>query len=216
MKKLIRLTTILLSSTVLLALLNSCAGPSTIVTATWEKPDVQQQYDDILVASLVSTVSSRAAIEQNIVEALREKGVDASSSIDVIPPRFIEDEDKKQQIVSTIRDNGADAILTVALIEKDTETRYVPGSGAYAPYPYYGYYGSFLGYYNYWGPRFYDSGYYSEYKVYYMETNLYDAQTDDLVWSAQSETTDWGDVASFSDEFAEEIVDKLAAQNIIP
>ena len=215
MKNLLKLFTILLSGSVLLLSASSCSGPSTVVTGTWEKPGVEQQYDDIMVAALITTVSSRSVIEQNIVEELEDEGVNARQSIDVLPPRFIEKNDKKQQIVDNIRTDGSDAILTVALIEKDTESRYVPGAGVYAPYPTYGYYGSFWGYYDYWYPRFYNTGYYNEYKVFYMETNLYDAQSEDLIWSAQSETVDWGGVVNFSDEFAEEIVEQLDEQGLI-
>lgn len=151
-----------------------------------------------------------------MVANLREEGADASQSVDVIPPRLIEDDDKKREIQNTIIRDGFDGVLTITLIDEDTETRYVRGSGMYRPYPHYGFYGNFWGYYDYWYPRFYEPGYYVENKVYYMETNLYDAETEDLVWSAQSETYDPVDLESFADGFAEEIVEELDEQGLIP
>lgn len=215
MKRLIRLFATFFGSAVLLIMANSC-GTSTLVTGTWEKPMVTETYENILVTALVPTTSSRSAIERSMVANLRGEGTDASQSIDVIPPRLIEDDDKKREIQNAILRDGFDGILTVSLIDRDTETRYVRGSGMYRPYPYYSFYGSFWGYYDYWYPRFYEPGYYVENKVYYMETNLYDAETEDLVWSAQSETYDPVDLESFAEDFAEEIVDELKEQGLIP
>src|SRR6056297_3214944 len=204
MKRWIRLLTVFFGSAVLLAMANSC-GTSTMVTGTWQKPAVTETYDNIMCTALGPTNSSRSAIERSMVANLREVGTDASPSIDVIPPRLIEEKDKKREIQNTIIRDGFDGVLTITLIDEDTETRYVRGSGMYRPYPYYGFYGNFWGYYDYWYPRFYEPGYYVENKVYYMETNLYDAQTEDLVWSAQSETYDPIDLESFADGFSEEI-----------
>jgi len=215
MKRWIRLLTVFFGSAVLLAMANSC-GTSTMVTGTWQKPAVTETYDNIMVTALVPTTSSRSAIERSMVANLREEGTDASQSIDVIPPRLIEEEDKKREIQNTIIRDGFDGVLTITLIDEDTETRYVRGSGMYRPYPYYGFYGNFWGYYDYWYPRFYEPGYYVENKVYYMETNLYDAQTEDLVWSAQSETYDPIDLESFAEGFSEEIVEELDEQGLIP
>ena len=134
MKKLIKLFTLFISAAIFLTIVNSC-GTSTMITGTWEKPMVEETYDNILVTALVPTTSSRSVIERNMVANLREKGVDASQSIDVIPPRLIEDDDKRREIQNSILRDGFDGILTVSLIDQDTETRYVPGAGIYRPYP---------------------------------------------------------------------------------
>jgi hypothetical protein len=215
MKKLTRISLVIVTSLIVSALMYNCTTSSTMITGSWEKPGVEKQYDDILVSALTSTISSRSAIEQEIAQQLRNRGINASQSLDVLPPRFIEDQDERRKISGAIRSNGMDAILTVSLIEKDTDTRYVPGSRTYAPYPTYGFYGNFWGYYNYWYPRFDSPGYYTEKDVYYMETNLYDAETEDLIWSAQSETYNPVNLETFSENFAEEIVEELQAKKII-
>ena len=215
MKKLLRMTTVIATGMIVSAFLHSCATSSTAITGSWDKPGVVQQYDDILVAVLTSTTSSRSAIEEEIVRQLRDEGVGASQSIEILPPRFIEDQDERRNILGAIQTDGMDAILTVSLIDKDTDMRYVPGGAAYAPYPAYGFYGTFWGYYNYWYPRFSSPGYYTEHDVYFMETNLYDAETEELVWSAQSETYNPVNLETFSENFAEEIVEELQEKNIV-
>lgn len=214
MKKYMKLPVLLLSGVLMVFLFFSC-GSSTSITGTWERQDVQKEFNNVLVAALTPNTGLKSTIERHMEQNLQQEGIVASQSINVLPPKFSDDEDQKQKILNTIQSNGFDGILTVSIIEKDTESRYVPGSASYAPYPSYGYYGSFWGYYSHWYPQFYSPGYYTEENVYYIETNLYNAQTEDLVWSAQSETYNPRDLETFSEDFAEEVVEQLAEDGII-
>ena len=193
----------------------SCGTSSTTITGTWEKETIEKEYYHILVAALTSNVSVKSTIEQHIEESLRDQGLEASQSIELLPPKFIDDDNQKQKIINAIKNDGADAILTVSLIDEDTETRYIPGSASYAPYPLYRYYGDFWGYYNHWSPQLYSPGYYSEDKVYYIETNLYDAETEELLWSAQSRTYNPENLSKFSQNFGKEIVQRLIEDDIL-
>ena len=85
----------------------------------------------------------------------------------------------------------------------------------YSPMGYGGYYGRFYGYYSYYNPVMYDPGYYATDKNYYIEMNLYDAQTEALVWSAQSETTNPSSIESFSKTFAQSVEYQLVKDGII-
>jgi hypothetical protein len=113
-----------------------------------------------------------------------------------------------------VNGKNMDAILTLSTVKQETQTRYVPGSSPYSPlgYPYYN---DFWGYYSYWYPRFYAPGYYVLDKIYYIEVNLYDTQTEKLVWSAQSKTYNPDDLPSFSREFSDVIADKLKNDGMI-
>lgn len=215
MKKIFRLSGFLLGITLSFALLNSCMTTSTVITGSWEKPDVDQNYDNIMVAALVPSIHVRSMIEMQMVENLNKKDVDASQSSDILPPRFIEDIDRKREILDAIKNNGSDGILTVTLIDKETETRYVPGASPYAPYPRFGFYGTFWGYYNHWYPFFYDRGYYATESIYFIETNLYDAETENLIWSAQSRTYEPASIGTFSEDLARAVVKQLSEENLI-
>ena len=93
-------------------------------------------------------------------------------------------EDKDKDVVlSKIRSANCDGILTIALVNKETETRYVQGSGPVGPY-----YGSYGMYYGYGYGSFYSPGYYTNDKIYYIQTNIFDVQSEKLVWSAKSKT----------------------------
>ncbi len=214
MKRYIKTPVIFFSGIVMMFIVASC-GSSTSITGTWERQNIQKDYNNVLVAALTPQTRVKATIESEIAEELAEAGIEASQSIDVFPPKLTDDENQKQRLVNAIQTNGADAILTVSVIDEETETRYSPGTAAYAPYPTYGYYGNFWGYYSHWYPQFYSPGYYAEDEIYFIETNLYDAETEDLIWSAQSQTYNPVDLESFSDDFAEEIVEQLTEDGIL-
>jgi len=99
------------------------------------------------------------------------------------------------------------------LVDQQHETRYVPGTAYYpTAYPYYGAFGS---YYAYGYSSFYSPGYYTDDKIYYFEANLYDAQTEKLVWSAQSKTYNPSSIDSFLDEYVEALSKQLAKDGVV-
>lgn len=193
-------------------LLFSACTSSTRITGSWTNPKIAEDYDNVLVAAMVDNMQVKQQIEDELAEELRSQGINVSKSIELFPPNFSEDQaNDKDAMLEKIRGNGHDAILTVALLDKDTETRYVPGSTSYAPATVY----SFWGYYTYWYPQLYAPGYYTEDKVYFLETNLYDASTENLVWSAQSESVNPAGIETFSEEFAELTVEELNEDRLL-
>lgn len=192
-------------------------SPSTRITGTWKNPNSDaDSISSILVTALTSRANNRQTVESDLAAALNQKGVQALRSMDVLPPSFSNgDTPDKATLLSKIRGSGVDAILTVALIDKETENRFVPGNYGYAPMSRFGYYGQFWGYYSAWLPVVHSQGYYQQDKTYFLETNLYDAETEALIWSAQSETYNPSDLSSFSKEFARVILGKLEQEQII-
>lgn len=214
MRRLINLS-VLIGTAFLFTLVNSCSSP-TVVTSSWEKDNLQQEYDNLMVAALTSDATSQVTIEDELVDELEdEDGVSARKSVDVLSADIVESDNQKEEVFSNLKADGVDGILTISVLDAETEARYVPGGTVYNPVTAYGYYGTFWDYYDYWYPQFRAPGYYSLDKVYYMESNLYDAETEELVWSAQSETYNPIDLESFAENYSDEIVDELDDQDII-
>lgn len=202
---------------VLMIVLAAACSPGTEITGSWKNPKTGgDRIHSILVTSLTAKTNARQTVETDLANALQSKGYKAVKSIDVMPPSFTDGkEPDKEALLDKINGTGVDAILTIALIDKETENRYVPGSYSYQPMPRFGYYGRFWGYYNTWYPTLYSQGYYTEDKVYFIETNLYDAKTENLLWSAQSETYNPSGLASFSKEFASVVLAKMEHDGVI-
>ena len=182
-----------------------CASDSKI-TSSWKSKKRTKVYHDVVILALTNDIPAKQLVETDMEDALRKQEVSVKSSIDVLPQSFSK-ETPKDQILKKVRATGADAILSVSLINKETQRRYVPGAPGYVP--------GFWGYYQYWSPTVYTPGYYTEDRVYYIETNLYDAATDQLIWSAQSESYNPASLTGFSKELANRLAEKLIKDNII-
>lgn len=198
------------------AVLYSCA-PATQVTSSWKSPEATAKtYNNVVVAAMTDNVQARQVIEQKLQNQLQQRGIKATKSIDLFPPTAANRQgDDPDMMLERIQGDGYDGILTVALLDEETETRYVPGTAGYAPTTRFGWYGSFRGYYTYYRPTLYQPGYYTENKVYFLESNLYDAASENLVWSAQSKSYDPATLESFSGNFAETTVQQLAKDKVI-
>lgn len=194
--------------------LSSCVS-TTMITGSWKSPSYySKSYKSILVAALTNHVVAKSTVENDISKLLNKENIRVSKSIDLLPIKASNSDSSRTSILDKVRGKNIDAILTISLLKKETETHYTPGDYAYDPFRY-DYYRSFWGYYSYWYPYTYSEGYYSENTVYYIETNLYDVKTEDLVWSAQSKTYDVLNLRTFSNEFANSIVTKLKKDKIL-
>jgi hypothetical protein len=196
-------------------LIHSCTSSSTVITGTWNSDDIEKDYSNIMVSALTNDMEFRSSLEEEIAESISDDDDNAVTSLNILPAGIVEENTQKEEILNNVHDKGIDAILTVTLIDQDMETRYVPGNVPYAPYPAYTYYGTYWTYYDYWYPRFQSPGYYTTERTYFIETNLYDAETEELVWSAQSRTYDPANLVGFTREFGNEIASELERQNII-
>ncbi len=195
-------------------LLQNC-GTSTRVMGSYTSPDAaNKSYSKVMVVGLTSNVVARRNVEDQIVAALVKNGISATASVNEFPPSYMQKQPTKDEVLERIREEGHDAVLTVGLLDQRTETRYVPGTTSYAPMSRYGYYGTFGGYYSTMYPTFYDPGYYTTDQTYVVETNLYDAQTEKLIWSAQTETYDPSSAESGARSMAAAIADRMGSDGI--
>lgn len=194
-----------------------CAA-STQVVGSWKSPEATAKtYNNIVVAAMTDNVPARQIIEEQLQEQLQLRGIKATKSIDLFPPS----ETSKQggdadMMLQQIQDDGYDGIMTVAVVDEETETRYIPGSAGYAPITRFGWYGAFRGYYSYYHPVLYRPGYYTEDKLYFLESNLYDAGSENLIWSAQSRSYEPSTLTTFAEGFAEVTVQQMTKDKIIP
>lgn len=208
---------IVLPILLLLAGIAGCAS-STQILGSWKSPEIEaQQYRRIVVAALTDNVLARQEVENDLQAQLQSRGIEATRSIDLFPPSAASKSGPDVNLLmERIKSNGHDAILTAALVDEQTKTRYVPGSMGYRPMTRFMWYGSFRGYYTFWYPTLYDPGYYTENKVYYLETNLYDVASDRLVWSAQSKSYSPRNLRKAASQFAEVTVQKMTEDNVLP
>jgi len=193
----------------------SC-GASQKITSSWVNKDIPaKKYTSIFVMALSQNQSARNIVESDLANAIAAKGYKVSKSTEYFTPQFTkESAPTKEAVLAKVAQLGCDAIITVGLVDKTSETRYVPGSSVtvgYSPYMGYGAGYGFGGYYGYMGSTMYNPGYYTTDKTYFMEANIFDAATEKMLWSAQSEAYDPTSISKFSREYTTLLMDKMSA-----
>jgi hypothetical protein len=194
----------------------SC-GASQKITSSWVNKDVDpaKKYTSIFVMALSQNQSARNIVETDLANAIAAKGYKVFKSTEYFTPQFTkETAPTKEAVLAKVGQLGCDAIITVGLVDKTSETRYVPGSSVtvgYSPYMGYGAGYGFGGYYGYMGSTMYNPGYYTTDKTYFMEANIFDAATEKMLWSAQSEAYDPTSISKFSREYTILLMDKMTA-----
>jgi len=175
-------------------------GSAQKITYSWKNPAFksQQAFKKIFVAALVKNPHVRTHLEEEMGIAAANQGFIVERSLDYFPPSFKDLEPgSRETMMEKIKSLQCDLIFTIALVDKQSEARYVPGNiGLYGPFPAYGL--RFRGYYSYWYPYMYDPGYYVTDKTYLMEGNLFETSTESLIWSVQTETLNPPTIEKFS------------------
>jgi hypothetical protein len=183
----------------------SCAG--TRMSQTWvDEARRGQPVSNVLVIVVADKAENREAFERKFVQQLKNAGVEAVSSADVIPmPRDLKLE--KDVILQAVAKYGNDAVIIshlAGLDKKEVFTRTGPIYG---------------GYYNYYGYAYntiHDRGFYSEIATVRLETNLYDVKTEKLLWSGQSQSEDVQSINKLIDEVIALVIKDLQKNKLLP
>lgn len=188
-------------------LFESCS-PANKITYSWSNTDFKagKPFKKIFLAALVNNPHVRTHLEEDMWLTAKANGFDTERSWDYFPPSFSKPNPPSRELMmEKIKNLGCDLIFTITLTDKKSETRYVPRNlGYYGPYSGYGL--QFRGFYSYWYPYAYDPGYYVTDKTYFMEGNLFDAETETLIWSVQTKTINPGSIEKFSKALIESML----------
>lgn len=160
-------------------LLTACA--TTQLNTVWKDPGYQARPARIMVIGVARNPINRRLFEDEFVSQLKARGTEAIASYTVLSDR---QQDDREAIAAKVKELGADTILITRLVSKKLVQTYVPPT-PYFPPPYYG---SWPDYYGYGYRYMYTPGYIAEDEYAVIETNLYEARSDKLVWAASSET----------------------------
>jgi hypothetical protein len=165
----------------LVFLLTSCASTKTNLTNVWKDDGYTGgPLKNVMVVGLSDNFDRRKGFERVFASQFRSHGVEAISSADVIPQDM---EIDKDTVKGEAERRGIDSILVTHLIGVDREYVYQPPSPkGVAPD------GRFGRYYSRVRAYATDPGYYVEKKEVRLESNLYERQTEELIWTATSET----------------------------
>lgn len=198
-------------------ILTACS-PSTKLVSSWsESGHEPHKFQKLMVMAVFPNMETRAAAENAMVDALVAKGVRAMVTYDAFPlagnakdlMEMARDsaqmEELKQGFREKVKRKGADGLMIISVFDVEKTKEYHQGGptlvvGA----PTYGYYSSGYGtaaapfgqptYYDYYGynvAALHSQGHYTTSATYYLQNNLFDVNTEQLVYAGQTKTVDY-------------------------
>jgi hypothetical protein len=208
MSQAIPATVRIVACAICLAVLASCE--TTRMSEAWvDKSYTGSPLESVLVIGLSDNLRRRALFEEELVSRFESRGVSATASFRVAPKK---EDLEKESIRKKVEELGIKTIIVSRVVGVDTETYYVPGDPYALPY---GYYRGFYGYYDRAYGYAYTPGYWAEYEIFSLETNLYDAASEKLIWSAASEAIDPQSVEKVVQSLSEQIIEDLAKRGLV-
>ncbi len=180
----------------------SCGG-HTRLTETWRDPDYTSgPVSNILVIGVTDNERVRRVFERKFVKALEAAGAEAHSSYAVL---HISGKLKKEDVLAAVKKTGADAVLITSLVNVDqTEVFYRP-----PPVGYYDAYGLLYGI----SSREQAMVGFDVNVV--MNTSLYDAHTEKLIWSTLAETRKARSKKELLEQLIAAVVKKLRREKLL-
>ncbi len=203
----------------------SCATTSTKMTETWKAPDFKtKHFKKLLVLGITQDGVDRRMFEDSMAKALTNEGAKSIPSYTVLPNGGKLNEATVTQVVKKYKYDG---VIVTKLITVSTDIKHVPAESYVQPYQA----GYPANYYDRGYDGFYAPGYYNHYAVSYeivtipayniktntavIETNLYDIETQNLVWSGRSATINPLSASNAIPSITAAIAKKLKEEKVI-
>jgi hypothetical protein len=179
-----------LSGVFCLLVMSACSN--TKLTDSWSDPSDKTTYKDIMVVGISTSEMTRREYESNFVVSLQQEGVKALASYELISQheelQFGDGTDGpfRKLVESAIKNTNIDSVLIthVVAIDQDESAPLPVAVAVIAPASNYS---NMYGYQSY-VTSYVKPGYYDDKQTYILESSLFDAKTEEIVWSARSST----------------------------
>ncbi len=178
-------------------------------------------FQKVFVLGIAPDQESRIAFEDAFVAAIEAQGGAAQASWTVLPQStLIPDE----AIYAAVTEGGFDGVLDTRVLSVDTDTTFVPPrrynqprTRYYQPGPAWGMgFGGYMGFYATTFTEVHRPGYLETSNTVRLESSLYSAATNDLVWTGQSSTADPQSLAKLLASASQAVAQTLKQEGLIP
>jgi hypothetical protein len=196
-------------------LLTSCSTAR--ITDSWVSKDyTNYEPKKVLIIGLTTNVTARRLFEEQLKSELGLRGIEAIESFEVFEPNFTnlkQSEEAIEKEVTKLSKDGYEAVLIAAVKGVDEKVTYSGDT--------YGrdYYWRRFGRYYYLTQDIYQvQGYYSKYKVYHVESSLFDLKQNNdksLVWVASYDIIDPQTITKTVTNYVDAIIKSLEKEHLI-
>ena len=129
-----------------------------------------------------------------------------------MPPSLIDPKKPtKEEIVKILRESGCDAVLAAAQLNQEEAVNYNAPTTKGTLVTYYHY----TNYYSNTYSSVHTPGYFSQEKNYYMQTNLYDAASEELMFTVQSSIFNPSSLDQFSKKYTSTLISQLKKEKVL-
>jgi hypothetical protein len=192
---------------IVLFFLTACA--TTQFTGVW----LDENYHggpikSIMIVGVAENQRNRNIFESAMVKAFTAQGVRAIPSLETLGDKVI----SKETVVTAAKESDVQAVLITRLVGVNEEQVYYPPEVYTVPDPYYYRWDTYY-------PHMYEfvenPGYVQTYKYVNLETNIFDRDERQLIWSAASETFNPQDANKVVDDLAKLLIKELKRSKLI-
>lgn len=177
-----------------------CACSTVSVTNQWRDPSwAGPPASNVVVVGIARSDTMRRVFEDTFAQQLQAAGVQAAASYTQIPPG----NDGSVRLRDLVKGTGAQAVL-VTRVERVQQKVNVTPSG-----PYYG------GFYGWYGGAWASTPDIHQYEVVTLETSVWDARSEKLVWTVTTENVATSDIPKTSTQLAQTLIPKMKADGIL-
>jgi hypothetical protein len=213
-------------------LLSACTSSrSTQITRSWLSSEKNQAgYDSLYIAALISDQIKRRFIEDDVRTKLQNRNIHSTPShASVRQSLWVSRDLDKNTMMDVVRRHTKQAIMTISIVDIKETQRYIPGhviatgpmmmntammNPMWGP----GAWQMNAGFANYWAwnhPVMVTPGHFVNDRKYFLEINVYDVETEALIWSAQSRTLNPRSLEAFSSGFARAVINRMQHDGVL-
>ncbi len=177
------------------------------VNSIWTEPDgTPLVYRNLVVVGIANSATVQRAYEENFILELKQIGVNGR------PLAPAEDASWSEAMRKTLARSGADGIIITHLIAGSAKEVEPPARTSVIPASYQ----RIAPYYSQVYRDVMRPGYYADYQTLRLETNLYDAKKDKLVWSGRSRPLDPNSEQTTISQVITEVISQLRMDGYLP
>src|SRR6476646_1385976 len=196
------------------AILAGCTTPKE-TTGVWvnEEKIKGKSFNKLFIVVMTVDPEARSTVENDLAAVATSRGHPVVKSIDVITTSLKDPKlPTKDEVVAKVKETACDAVFVATLLKKEESVGYTAGTSAYSVAPYQTYY---PGYYSYWYPSVSTPSYYDHEKTYFMQSNLYDVASEEIMWSVKSKIFSPSSLKKFSQSYTSTLVQQLEKEKLI-
>jgi hypothetical protein len=203
-------TALIIRVSLILALLSISACSSTKLVSSWHDSDYDgPQFHNVLVIGMIKNDIKRRYYEDELVKIIRAYGGQALTSYTLIPN--LGSIDDKEKINAIVKQLSVDSVIITSLRSIDKEEYTIPARVDYVPTMGRGYYGYYRSSYQ----TVYQPAYTVTDTVVRMESRVYSAKTDEMVWGGVTESLNPDSIDIIIQETAEVIRNDMHKHGLI-